>query len=775
MKTIQKSISVLLILMMVCGLFAIVPFEVGAADYTSGYYKYSVSSGEATITAYTGSASSLSIPSSLGGYTVRKIGNYAFSGNTQLSTVSFPSTLRVIGNGAFSDCNRLSSLTIPNHVTELGTRAFEDCTRLASVSLGNGITKMGEFVFSDCTTLQRVTVASGATLIAARTFDSCESLTSVSLPDSIKTIGSRAFAYCISLPSYTTPAGLTEISDACFLNCESLKSVSIGSNIRTIGDSAFNGTGLTTVTIPNNVYTLEKYCFSKCVDLQTATVGSGVRELESDIFNGCSSLKNVKIASGVPKIGNWMFYGCTSLSSISIPNTITEIGEYAFCSCDSLRSFAIPNSVKAIGSYCFGGCENLATVTIGNSVETIGMEAFTGIPIKTIKIPDSVYYIGGDAFWGCKNLVSAEVGAGIDEMRSSVFGSCKALKTVTFAQGCLHIGGFCFFSDTSLTTVVIPESVIQIGDAKKNSGTVSDKYVFDECPSSLTIYGKAGSFAQTFANATGIKFSTGTPPVAPAAKPAAPTVTLSNKSNGIRADWGKVSGAVKYNVFYRKYGTSSWTSVQTANNYYPLLNLTAGTGYQVQVQSIGANNVSGNYSAVKTLIYVPQVKPTVTLANKSNGIRADWNKMTGATKYVVYYKKTGDSKWSSAETANNYYPLLKLTAGTQYAVQVQPVFNGTKGLYSAVNKLVYIPQVKPALTLSKKSNGIRAEWKAIGGATKYIVYYKKTGDSKWSSAETVNTYYPLLKLTRGVNYAVQVQAVFNGTKGLYSAVAKMTY
>ena len=38
-----------------------------SGDYISGDYQYTVSDGKATITNYTGSASSLTIPSSLGG------------------------------------------------------------------------------------------------------------------------------------------------------------------------------------------------------------------------------------------------------------------------------------------------------------------------------------------------------------------------------------------------------------------------------------------------------------------------------------------------------------------------------------------------------------------------------------------------------------------------------------------------------------------------------------------------------------------------------------
>ncbi len=252
------------------------------------------------------------------------------------------------------------------------------------------------------------------------------------------------------------------------------------------------------------------------------------------------------------------------------------------------------------------------------------------------------------------------------------------------------------------------------------------------------------------------------------------TVTLANKSNGIRAEWQAVDGATGYIVYYREASQSQWSQAETRNTYYPLLDLTAGAQYAVQVQPVFDGEV-GAYSSVSRLVYVPQVKPAIKLINKSNGIRAEWQPTAGATKYIVYYKKSGDSQWSSATTANTYYPLLHLTAGAQYAAQLQPVFGEAKGLYSSVSRLVYIPQVKPAVKLINKSNGIRAEWQSISGVSKYIVYYKKSTDSKWSSATTANTYYPLLKITAGNQYAVQVQPVFGSVKGLYSAVSRLVY
>ena len=248
-----------------------------------------------------------------------------------------------------------------------------------------------------------------------------------------------------------------------------------------------------------------------------------------------------------------------------------------------------------------------------------------------------------------------------------------------------------------------------------------------------------------------------------ASKTAAPTLTISNKSNGIRAEWNKVTGAVKYIVYYKKTGASSWSSLTTSNNYYPFLSFTPGTNYSIQVQSVGANNAKGNYSSVKKLTYIPQVKPNVSLSNKSNGVRAEWGKVTGATQYIVYYKVAGTS-WSSTTTKNNYFPYLNTKSGILYCVQVQPVFNGTKGLYSKVKSMTFLSQ--PYVSAQKLMGSVRLSWDSVMGANGYQIAKKKTGDSSYSYILTYNpSYYDTY--VYGGEYQYQVRALYatqnNGT------------
>ncbi len=66
--------------------------------------------------------------------TVLSIGGYAFSGCSDMTSVSIPSSVKSIGEGAFGNCTSLTSVVIPSSVTSIGGWAFYGCGGLTSVT-----------------------------------------------------------------------------------------------------------------------------------------------------------------------------------------------------------------------------------------------------------------------------------------------------------------------------------------------------------------------------------------------------------------------------------------------------------------------------------------------------------------------------------------------------------------------------------------------------------------------------------------------------------------
>jgi len=88
----------------------------------------------------------------------KTIGNEAFKGRTDLTSITIPGSVTSIGKSAFSGCTGLTAVTIPDPVTSIGDMAFQDCTGITSVTIGSGVTSVGTGAFSYCRRLTSVTV-----------------------------------------------------------------------------------------------------------------------------------------------------------------------------------------------------------------------------------------------------------------------------------------------------------------------------------------------------------------------------------------------------------------------------------------------------------------------------------------------------------------------------------------------------------------------------------------------------------------------------------------
>lgn len=158
-------------------------------------------------------------------YGVKDIGESAFSGCTNLISVTIPESVTGIGNSVFKECNSLTSITIPGSVTSVGDSAFYGCDSLTSVTISNGVERIDYGAFSKCSHLTNVALAKSVTNIGPHVFEECVSLTSIVLPDGMTTIGDSVFLSCSALKSVTIPSSVTKIDSYAFNKCSSLTDV----------------------------------------------------------------------------------------------------------------------------------------------------------------------------------------------------------------------------------------------------------------------------------------------------------------------------------------------------------------------------------------------------------------------------------------------------------------------------------------------------------------------------------------------------------------------
>ena len=132
-----------------------------------------------------------------------------------------------IGNFAFEGCDNLTSITIPDSVTSIGNEAFVACSGLTDITIPSSVTHMGDGVLGGCISLTSITIPDSVTSIGNEAFSSCINLVSITIPDGVTSIGNSAFGYCISLTSITIPDSVTSIGTEVFQECNSLQTISL--------------------------------------------------------------------------------------------------------------------------------------------------------------------------------------------------------------------------------------------------------------------------------------------------------------------------------------------------------------------------------------------------------------------------------------------------------------------------------------------------------------------------------------------------------------------
>ena len=393
-------------------------FSIAASAEQYGDFWYDVlDDGTAEITGYNQSSSTVTIPSTINGKKVTRIGDEALSDYLNITNVIIPNGVTSIGSKAFSGCYNLKNVTIPSSVTSIGSKAFMACFSLKNITVDsnnkNYVIKDGVLFNKKQTNLiccpagskGTYTIPSTVTSIEEDAFGGCYKITSIIIPSSIKSIGDCAFEAC-GITSVTIPNSVTSIGKDAFSGCSDLASVTIPSSVTSIGDGAFGGcSGLTSITIPKSVKSIGNGTFYGCDKLTSITIPDGVKSIGDSAFEFCSSLTSITIPSSVTSIGDSVFEYCKKLTNITIPNSVTSIGDYAFRYCESLTRITIPNSVTSIGYDAFSNCSKLIDINIPSSVTSIAYGTFSWCAnLKSVTIPSSVTSIEEDAFYGCNNL-----------------------------------------------------------------------------------------------------------------------------------------------------------------------------------------------------------------------------------------------------------------------------------------------------------------------------------------------------------------------------------
>ena len=276
--------------------------------------------------------------------TLERITWGAFKDNTDLLNITFPSTVCNIGDYAFSGCSNLERIDIPNpgYVdTHIGSSAFSDCVNLVDLYMPEGVSYIGSGAFSNCPKLLYIVIPSSVKDIVRNPFANCSGIISIIVNNNNNVYDSRDNCNAIIETATNTlvvgncntiiPTSVTAIGYEAFCGCVNLRSIVIPENVVTIGESAFGGcVGLTAITMHNSLTSIEDYAFQACSDLTSIVIPENVVTIGQGAFWRCADLTTVTVLSLTPPMldevnGTPVFESCDNLVSIQVPIQSVEL------------------------------------------------------------------------------------------------------------------------------------------------------------------------------------------------------------------------------------------------------------------------------------------------------------------------------------------------------------------------------------------------------------------------------------------------------------------
>lgn len=229
-----------------------------------------------------------------------RIPNKAFSGCGSLTTVKISSNITAIGGDAFYGCLSFThfegygdgtELVLPSSVENIGSYAFKS-TRITKINFGsNSNLTISDHAFSNCNYLNGLVLPASLGSIADDAFKgsggSAEQCGEATIPGlaykavcQLSSISKITFLTDIpdlewegshpplvgSLQSISFDSNVTRIGNYTFSGFYKLETIEAFGGVGTIGQGAFQGTGITSINMPDNV-SLGAAAFAGCLGL----------------------------------------------------------------------------------------------------------------------------------------------------------------------------------------------------------------------------------------------------------------------------------------------------------------------------------------------------------------------------------------------------------------------------------------------------------------------------------------------------------------------------
>lgn len=451
----KKSISIILVMTIILGIFAMCGVTAFAENDIMNYITYEINDyyGGVVITSCDPSISGdVVIPNTIEGQPVKVIDMHAFAECDGITSVYIPENI-IEDDEFFNFFSGGFGLNVEKYIVDENNSYYssvdgivynKDKTKLVKYPCGKGET---EYVIPD-----------SVTRIGTSAVQDCSSLVNITIPDSVDAINPQAFLNCSSLENIEIPDSVNSMSYGLFTGCSSLKTVVIGDGVKSLYSS-----------------------FEYCISLETIEIGSSVEELES--FALLPSLKSITVAEN--------------------NRNYSSVDGYLL-SKDGTKLITYP---MGKGSSC----------QLPDCVTTIYMTSIVSYFLKDIDLT-GISEIEEMSFYGAFGLESVEIPETMGTLKTMTFLDCYNMKDVYVYNPDMAFEDYSVGYMVYRITIDVDEYT-ELYKGRVNSKSYEEEQMYQNLIDAaivyddnlypmedLTIHGYAGSTAETYANENGFKF-----------------------------------------------------------------------------------------------------------------------------------------------------------------------------------------------------------------------------------------------------------------------------
>lgn len=308
--------------------------------------------------------------------------------------------------------------------------------------------------------------------------------------------------------SITVPATIKEIpvvsiAEGAFKGNTELTSVKVSEGIKDIGASAFeNCTKLATISLPDTIIHIgEKAIYNTAY------------------YNNTSNWRLKKTQDDSSSSGGVDIGGGTSGGSIDWEDISAPVLEYLYLGKNLIEielvgRYSVNYGTLVIADGAFKGNSEAIDVGLPDSIVTIGCNAFEGCTsLESVRNLNLVDYIGDGAFKDCTSLVNLDISETALFNANAIYNTGYYNNAQNWENGVLYMGTRVVGADNSTGETLVRDGATHIiGGALADVNAVIPKsvtYIADNAFTSVenvTIFGYAGTYAETYANEKNIHF-----------------------------------------------------------------------------------------------------------------------------------------------------------------------------------------------------------------------------------------------------------------------------